>query len=147
MPALLEPSDNPFAPEIDTRHAGKVFVLTQRNLHAAGAVGSDGTNPSKLVNRFLLCLWDADNDTSFWITLQSIGDYEVPHATKRLYAGADANWMDPKKTTYHRNGTVWRLGALGKPLKFTQKQQRAVVKDELLRIQKRISSASVAKLL
>ncbi len=145
MPHLLPVTDNPFSPEIENRHAGKVFVLTAGILNIVRATGSDGSDPSGLVSRFLLCLWDLDDDSSLWITLQSVGDFEVPHASKRLYAGTDPNWMDPEKVTYHRNGTLWRLGYPGTPVKFKQAQKRAVVKDELTLIQGRISPESIAK--
>lgn len=145
MPRLLPVADDPFNPEIETRHAGKVFVLTPGILKIVRATGSDGSNPTELVNRFLLCLWDLDDDSSLWITLQSVGEFEVPHASKRLYAGTDPNWMDPEKVTYHRNGTLWCLGYPGTPVKFKQNQKRAVVKDELIQIQNRISQESIAK--
>jgi hypothetical protein len=144
MATLLPVPENPFDPEIDTRHAGKVFVLTQGILRAVSATGSDGTDAAELVNRFLLCLWDVDDDTSLWITLQSIGDYLVPHAEKRIYAGIDPNWMDPNRQTFHRDGTLWRLGSSGHPVRFRQQQQRAVTKAELLRIQGRISPKSMS---
>lgn len=143
MPVFHPLAENPFAPESELLHAGKVFVFTPGVLKAVGATSSDGSDAGSLVNRFLLCLWDATDDSSLWITLQSVGEFEIPHAAKRLYSGVDANWMDEAKSTRHRDGTLWRLGRAGRPVKFTQPQQRAVIASEVERIRARISGASL----
>lgn len=143
MAQRQEPAEDPYDPENEYRHAGKVFVLTQKVLHAASAKASDGSDPSVLADRFLLCLWDVDDDTSLWIALQSNGDYEITHGNKRLSAGSDPNWMDASIPSKYRDGTVWRLGRCGKPFRHSQGEQRFITRDELLRVQGRISEDSI----
>lgn len=143
MATLLPVPDNPFAPESDTRHAGKVFVLTQGVLRAGNATASDGSDISVLADRFLLCLWDADDGTSLWIELQSSGEYDITHANKRLYAGEDPNWMDASKISRYRDGTIWRMGRPGSPFRHRQQQQRAITKAELTQVQSRVSRPSI----
>lgn len=142
--AKLQPApDNPFAPEIETQHAGKVFVLTQEVLRAGNATASDGSDISVLADRFLLCLWDVDDGTSLWIALQSKGDYEITPANKCLYAGYDPNWMDASKISRYRDGTIWRMGRPGNPFRHSQQQQRAITREELAQVQSRVSRTSI----
>lgn len=143
MPTLLPAAENPYDPDDETRHAGKVFVLTQGVLRAVNVTSSDGAQPSVLADRLLLCLWDVDDGRSLWIELQSLGEFEIPHAAKRLYAGTDPNWMNEQKVSHYRDGTVWRLGRPNMPFKHHQTQQRAVIVEELHRIRNRISQASI----
>jgi hypothetical protein len=144
---FLPTSENPYDPEDRTRHAGKVFVVSRSVLDGAGVQASDGSDPSSLKDRFLLCLWDAADGTSIWLPLQSEGEYKIPHEAKLLLAGEDPNWMDPELISHHRNWTLWRLGRPGRPFDFSQKQQRAVRVSELERIRSRISESSVKSLL
>lgn len=144
---LLPSSADPSSPEVDTRHAGKVFVVPQTVLEAAGVVASDGTDPAVLKDRLLLCLWDVNDGTSLWIAVQTAGDYEIPHGAKVLASGDDPNWMNSSYRSRYRDGTVWRLGRPGRPFKYRQRQQRAVTLAELERIRARISSPSVARLI
>ena len=146
MARFLQAQKLPFTPESDIRHAGKVFVLTQGVLQAGGATSSDGSDVSVLADRFLLCLWDVDDGTSIWIALQSNGDYQLPHASKRLHAGSDANWMDASKLSRYRDGTIWRLGRPGRPFRHRQQQQRSITPEELAVVRSRVSASSIATL-
>lgn len=146
MARLKLAPENPFDPECDTQHAGKVFVLNQTVLLAVGATASNGTDISVLKDRFLLCLWDVDDGTSLWIALQSDGDYDIRHSSKRLHAGEDPNWMNESKVSRYRDGTVWRLGRKGSPFRHKQQQQRAIGKEELDQVRSRISTGSIAAL-
>jgi hypothetical protein len=116
-------------------------------LDGAAVQASDGSDPSLLKDRFLLCLWDVTDGTSIWLPLQSEGEYEIPHEAKVLLAGEDANWMNPNKISRYRDWTLWRLGRPGRPFNFAQKQQRAVRVPELERIRSQISGSSVESLL
>lgn len=136
---------SPYEPEDETLHAGKVFVMPQGVLKAVGATASDGSDLAELKNRLLLCLWDVDDDRSVWLSVQSKGDFQIPHPSKLLLAGDDPNWMDPDKVSRYRAGTLWILGQPGKPVKFTQPQKRAVTNEELATIRARFSPEAVTR--
>lgn len=139
----LEPAENPYEPECNTRHAGKVFVISQKVLHAVNAEASDNADISLIGDRLLLCLWDLDDGTSLWIELQSSGEYEIAHNNKRLYGKDDPNWMDENKPSKYRMGTILRLGRPGFPVNYTQKQKRAVTLEQLRQVQEQVPKASI----
>lgn len=60
-----------------------------------------------------------------------------------MHSGTDENWMSEQKVSRHRNGTLWRLGYPGTPVKFTQSQKRYVLKSEQETIRARISQKSL----
>lgn len=138
---------DPYDPEEPTLHAGKVFVIPQSVLRAAGVVASDGTDPALIGDRFLLCLWDLRDGRSLWLAVQSTGDFEIPHRAKYIRRGDDPNWMNPKKQSRYRDGTVWCLGRKDNPFRFLQKQQRGVGVQELDKMRARLSRDSIHKLL
>lgn len=139
---VADPAD-PFGPETETQHAGKVFVVPQHVLIGAGIRSSDGTDPVVIGDRLLLCLWDAQDGTSIWLGLQSSGDFEIPFESKLLRAGTDPNWMNPARITRYRDGTLWLLGRPGAPFRYRQAQQRAITRDELTVVRGRMSPTSV----
>lgn len=139
---LPDPMD-PFDPEIETRHAGKVFVVPQRVLAGAGVRASDGTDPAVIGDRLLLCLWDVIDGTSIWLEFQSVGEHEVPHESKRLRAGTDTNWMNPARPSRYRDGVLWLLGRPGAPFRYRQTQQRHITPNELSAVRSRMSASSV----
>jgi hypothetical protein len=147
MVGILPDDPAAYPPARDTIHAGKVFVVPQSVLKAAGVMSSDGSDASVLGDRFLLCLWDVDDGTSIWLPVQSFGDFAIPHSAKLLLAGTDPNWMDEARPSKYRDGTLWRLGLPRRPFMFSQQQQRAVTKDELDVIRTRISLGSVQVLI
>lgn len=141
-----DPAD-PFDPEVETQHTGKVFVIPQRVLAGAGIRASDGTDPVAIGDRLLLCLWDLSDGTSIWLELQTIGDFAIPHESKRLRAGVDANWMNPARPSHYRDGTLWLLGRPGSPFRYRQLQQRHITDRELNVVRSRMSPASVNALM
>ncbi len=147
MPKLLTEAVDPYSPEDERIHAGKVFVLPQGVLAAVNTTSSDGSAVSELKDRLMLCLWDVDDATSVWISLQSDGDFEVTHANKRLAGAADPNWMDEDKVTHYRNGTLWLMGKPGRPVNFSQKQKHSVTNAELDAIRANISRSTLDSLI
>ena len=139
--------EDPYDPEDNKAHAGKVFVLQVGVLRAAGATASDETDPALIGDRLLLCLWDLADGRSIWLELQSNGEFAIPHEAKYLKAGTDPNWMNPDKISYYRDGTIWLLGRRNRPFTHRQAQQRGVSIQELGNIRSRISEASITRLL
>lgn len=142
-----ETARDPYQPEDNQRHAGKVFVIPLIVLRAAGVAASDGTDPAVIGDRLLLCLWDVVDGRSIWLELQSNGEYSIPHESKYLAAGSDPNWMNPTRVSYYRNGTIWRLGRPSQPFTYQQAQRRGVNIQELDNIRTRISRDSIRQLL
>lgn len=128
-------------------HAGKVFVISQKVLEGAGWRSSDGSHRSELKDRLLLCLWDVDDGTSVWISIQSSGEHRIPLDEKLMFGQVDANWMDEARGSYHRVGTLWLLGRPGRPFRFDQAQKRAIKDSELKIIRGRFSSENVMALI
>lgn len=146
--SFRETRENPYEePEDTTLHAGKVFVVPLNVLWAAGVVASDGTDPAVIGDRLLLCLWDVVDQRSIWLELQSNGEYAIPHDAKYLTAGQDPNWMNPGRTSYYRDGTIWLLGRRNQPFTYRQQQRRGGYVGELNNIRERISRASIRRLL
>ena len=140
-------TDNPFDPERKEIHAGKVFVFPHGVLKAVRAKSSDGRRFDNAKDHFFLCLWDLDDGPSLWIALQSEGEFEVPFESKRMHEGVDLNWMDQHKKSHYRDAAIYRLGTLGTPISFSQKQKRYVTRLEMEKIRKTISNESIYKLL
>lgn len=151
----LEPAENPYDPECDTRHAGKVFRFSQSFLIDHNIKPSDGTSPSEIgEGRYMLCLYDLEDGTSLWIGLQRKGEYEIAHENKRQYGTLERHnnrrgaWMDPNTISCYRkanirdgkirDATIWRLGSPGNPIKFAQSEKRAITLCELRKVRARM---------